>query len=275
MPGETGGFILIDRITNATIAAGVMRAGRLASHDIPWQVMDVTQSSCSGLKGHPPAILWFTGISGAGKSTIAIWWRKSPCSRASNIPVGRRQPPAWPEPQSWVSDADRVENVRRVAEVSEADDGRGANCPGGPHIAVSYRATSSARKVPGTDFIEVFVDTLLAVAEARDLMTLREGATTPSANSLESPVPTKRQSARTSEKTTADASAKICDRILRIPPSDNPRMKGGKIPNEGVGAGIGWLSVEWSNRSYARNLFMRSRLKRFLSERSNGQTTAS
>jgi bifunctional enzyme CysN/CysC len=68
---DTGAFILIDRVSNDTIGAGLIHTGELKAGDTPWQEVEVNKSSRSVLKKHPPAVVWFTGISGAGKSTIA------------------------------------------------------------------------------------------------------------------------------------------------------------------------------------------------------------
>jgi bifunctional enzyme CysN/CysC len=68
---DTGAFILIDRVSNDTIGAGLIHTGELKAGDTPWQEVEVNKSSRSVLKKHPPAVVWFTGISGAGKSTSA------------------------------------------------------------------------------------------------------------------------------------------------------------------------------------------------------------
>src|SRR5262249_56931319 len=68
---ETGGFILIDRVTNGTVGAGLIQRALPRSRDVHWQSVDIDKGARSSLKGQKAAVLWFTGLSGAGKSTIA------------------------------------------------------------------------------------------------------------------------------------------------------------------------------------------------------------
>jgi bifunctional enzyme CysN/CysC len=166
---ETGGFILIDRVTNDTIAAGLIRKGELNPRNVPWQAIDVSKNSRSSLKKHPPAILWFTGISGAGKSTIANLVEKMLHARGAhtylldgdNVRHGLNRDLGF-------SDADRVENVRRVGEVAKlmADAGLIVLVA----LISPFRAERRVARemVPPGEFIEIFVDTPLHVAEARD-----------------------------------------------------------------------------------------------------------
>jgi bifunctional enzyme CysN/CysC len=167
---DTGGFILIDRVTNDTIAAGLIRAGELNARNVPWQAIEVSKSSRSSLKKHPPAILWFTGISGAGKSTIANLVEKMLHARGvhtylldgDNVRHGLNRDLGF-------SDADRVENVRRVGEVAKlmADAGLIVLVA----LISPFRAERRVARemVPQGEFIEIYVDTPLHVAEARDV----------------------------------------------------------------------------------------------------------
>jgi bifunctional enzyme CysN/CysC len=166
---ETGGFILIDRVTNDTIAAGLIRKGELNSRNVPWQAIEVSKASRSSLKKHPPVILWFTGISGAGKSTIANLVEKMLHARGThtylldgdNVRHGLNRDLGF-------SDADRVENVRRVGEVARL------MVDAGLIVLVAlispFRAERRVARemVPPGEFVEIFVDTPLHVAEARD-----------------------------------------------------------------------------------------------------------
>ena len=167
---DTGGFILIDRITNDTVGAGLVSSGRLKAPDVPWQKIEVTKSSRSLLKKHAPAILWFTGISGAGKSTIANLVEKKLHAQGrhtylldgDNIRHGLNRDLGF-------SDVDRVENVRRVAEVASlmADAGLVVLVA----LISPFRAERAQARgmVTEGEFIEIFVDTPLDVAEARDV----------------------------------------------------------------------------------------------------------
>lgn len=167
---DTGGFILIDRVTNDTVGAGLIYSGRIRAADVPWQKIEVTKSSRSSLKKHAPAILWFTGISGAGKSTIANLVEKKLHARGrhtylldgDNVRHGLNRDLGF-------SDADRVENVRRVAEVAKlmADAGLVVLVA----LISPFRAERRAARemVPEGEFVEVFVDTPIDIAEARDV----------------------------------------------------------------------------------------------------------
>ena len=166
---ELGGFILIDRMTNATVAAGVIHFALRRSHNIHWQAIDVTRNARAGLKGQKPAVLWFTGLSGAGKSAIAnlvdkrlhALGRHTVILDGDNVRHGLNRDLGF-------TDADRVENIRRVAEVSRL------MADAGLIVLVSFispfrseRAMARAL-LPEDEFIEVYVSTPLAVAESRD-----------------------------------------------------------------------------------------------------------
>jgi bifunctional enzyme CysN/CysC len=166
---DTGGFILIDRISNDTVGAGLIRAGELQFRDLPWQTMEVTKSSRSSLKNHRPAVLWFTGIPGAGKSTIANLVEKILHAKGrhtylldgDNVRHGLNRDLGF-------SDADRVENVRRVAEVAQLMTDAGLIVM--VALISPFRAERrSARDLIGEEFIEIFVDTPIEVAETRDV----------------------------------------------------------------------------------------------------------
>ncbi len=166
---DTGGFILIDRVSNDTVAAGLIRSGELRLRDVPWQAIDVSKASRAALKNHPSAVLWFTGIPGAGKSTIANLVERMLHARGchtyildgDNIRHGLSRDLGF-------SDADRVENIRRVGEVAAlmADAGLIVLVA----LVSPFRADRrTVRERIGEDFVEIFVDTSLEVAVARDV----------------------------------------------------------------------------------------------------------
>jgi len=167
---DLGGFILIDRMTNATVAAGMIRFALRRSHNIHWQALDVTPERRAALKHQQPAVLWFTGLSGAGKSTIANILEKKLAAEGrhtyildgDNVRHGLNKDLGF-------TDADRVENIRRVAEVARlmADAGLITLVS---FISPFRAERDMARKLmPEGRFFEVFVDTPLAVAEGRDV----------------------------------------------------------------------------------------------------------
>ena len=97
---DTGGFILIDRITNGTVGAGMIRFALRRAQNIHWQALDVNKESRAAAKGQTPAVLWFTGLSGAGKSTIANLVEKQlHAVGPAHLPAGRRQRPPRPQPR--------------------------------------------------------------------------------------------------------------------------------------------------------------------------------
>jgi bifunctional enzyme CysN/CysC len=174
---DMGGFILIDRLTNATVGAGLIHFALRRSHNIHWQAMDVGKASRSVAKGQKPAVLWFTGLSGAGKSTIANLVEKQLESRnrhtylldGDNVRHGLNRDLGF-------TDADRVENIRRVAEVSKL------MVDAGLIVLVSFISPFRAERRMARDmmgegeFLEVFVDTPLADAERRDVKGLYKQA---------------------------------------------------------------------------------------------------
>jgi bifunctional enzyme CysN/CysC len=167
---DLGGFILIDKLSNATVAAGMLHFALRRSANIHWQRLDVTREVRADLKKQQAAVLWFTGISGAGKSTIANLVEKKLVRMhrhtflldGDNVRHGLNRDLGF-------SDADRVENVRRVAEVARLMTDAGL-------IVISafispFRAEREMVRqmiAPG-EFIEIHVDTPLATAEARDV----------------------------------------------------------------------------------------------------------
>ena len=166
---ELGGFILIDRITNNTVGAGMIHFALRRAHNVHWHAFDVNKQSRAELKGQKPCVLWFTGLSGAGKSTIANLVERRLQSMGchtylldgDNVRHGLNKDLGFTE-------ADRVENIRRVAEVAKL------MADAGLIVIVSFISPFRAERRMARDlmeqgeFLEVFVDTPLAVAEQRD-----------------------------------------------------------------------------------------------------------
>ena len=166
---ETGGFILIDRITNATVGAGMINFALRRSANVHWQSIDVDKASRAGLTRQKPCLIWLTGLSGAGKSTIANLVESHLHARGhhtylldgDNVRHGLNKDLGF-------TDADRVENIRRVGEVAKL------MLDAGLIVIASFispfrseRRTVRALVEEG-EFLEVYVDAPLRVAEARD-----------------------------------------------------------------------------------------------------------
>ena len=172
-----GGFILIDKYTNATIAAGMIHFALRRSQNVHWQALAVPRERRAALKNQKPVLLWFTGLSGAGKSTIAnlVDARLTRMNRhvclldGDNVRHGLNKDLGF-------TDADRVENIRRVAEVGKLMVDAGLIV-----IAAFISPFRSERRMvremiePG-EFVEVHIDTPLALAEQRDVKGLYKKA---------------------------------------------------------------------------------------------------
>jgi bifunctional enzyme CysN/CysC len=166
---DMGGFVVIDRMSNATVGAGLLRFSLRRSQNVHWQALEVDAEARSALKRHNPAVVWFTGISGAGKSTIANLAEQLLHSLGvhtylldgDNIRHGLNRDLGF-------TDLDRIENIRRVAEVAKlmADAGLVVLAS----FISPFRAERLlARELAGEGrFCEVFVDTSIEMAEARD-----------------------------------------------------------------------------------------------------------
>ncbi|ADP80852.1 sulfate adenylyltransferase subunit CysN [Pseudofrankia inefficax] len=166
---DTGGFILIDKYTHATVAAGLLHFALRRSHNIHWQAVEVNKTARAATKGQRPAVIWFTGLSGAGKSTIANLVEKKLHDEGfhtylldgDNVRHGLNKDLGFTE-------ADRVENIRRIAEVAKL------MADAGLIVLTSFISPFRAERQLARDlldngeFIEVHVDTPLHVAEARD-----------------------------------------------------------------------------------------------------------
>jgi bifunctional enzyme CysN/CysC len=166
---ELGGFILIDKISNATVAAGLIHFALRRSQNVHSQKLQVTPAARAAIKGQQPKLLWFTGLSGAGKSTIADLVEQKLHALGhhtflldgDNLRLGLTKDLGF-------TDADRIENIRRVAEAAKLMTDAGLIVLAA--LISPFRADREMVRsmFPEGDFIEIFVDTPLAEAERRD-----------------------------------------------------------------------------------------------------------
>lgn len=172
-----GGFILIDKITNATVAAGMLNFSLRRSQNVHWQATDITREHHAQMKNQTPRVLWFTGLSGSGKSTIAnevekklaLMNRHTFLLDGDNVRHGLNKDLGFTE-------ADRIENIRRVGEVARL------MTDAGLIVLTAFISPFRAERrlvrdmLEDHEFIEVFVDTPLEVAEQRDVKGLYKKA---------------------------------------------------------------------------------------------------
>ncbi|MBS0476554.1 MAG: adenylyl-sulfate kinase, partial [Proteobacteria bacterium] len=165
-----GGFILIDKFTNATVAAGMLHFSLRRAQNVHWQALDVSREHHAALKNQKPVVIWFTGLSGAGKSTIANLVEKKLARMnrhtflldGDNVRHGLNKDLGF-------TDADRVENIRRIGEVAKL------MTDSGLIVLTAFISPFRAERqmvrdmmAPG-EFLEIFIDTPLAEAEERDV----------------------------------------------------------------------------------------------------------
>jgi bifunctional enzyme CysN/CysC len=166
---ETGAFILIDRISNNTVGAGMIDFGLHRGQNLSWQSFEINRESRARMKNQKPVVIWFTGLSASGKSTIAdiVEQRLAAQDRHTYLLDGDNFRHGLNKDLGF-TDADRVENIRRVAEVARlmADSGLIVMTA---FISPFRRERRMAKEIAGDiKFIEVFVDTPLEICEARD-----------------------------------------------------------------------------------------------------------
>lgn len=165
-----GGFILIDKMTNATVAAGMLHFSLRRADNVHWQALDISREKHADLKNQKPALLWFTGLSGAGKSTIAniVEQKLVRMNRHTFLLDGDNVRHGLNKDLGF-SDADRVENIRRVGEVARL------MTDAGLIVIASFISPFRAERemvrqmmIPG-EFIEIHIDTPIDEAERRDV----------------------------------------------------------------------------------------------------------
>lgn len=224
---EMGGFILIDKITNATIAAGMLHFSLRRSKNIHWQAIDVDREAHSKLKNQKPFVLWFTGLSGSGKSTIAnevekrlhIMNRHTFLLDGDNVRHGLNRDLGF-------TDADRVENIRRIGEVAKLMTDAGLIVL--TAFISPFRAERQMARamLPEGEFVEVFVDTPLDVAEQRDVKGLYKKARAGDLmnfTGIDSPYETPRNAEitiNTTEMSAKEAAQHIVDWLFNLNDSD-------------------------------------------------------
>jgi bifunctional enzyme CysN/CysC len=172
-----GGFILIDKITNRTVGAGMLHFSLRRAQNVHWQATDISRADHAALKNQKPKVLWFTGLSGSGKSTIAneveknlnLMNRHTFLLDGDNVRHGLNKDLGFTE-------ADRIENIRRVGEVAKL------MADAGLIVLTAFISPFRAERdmvramLPDGEFIEIFVDTPLEVAEQRDVKGLYKKA---------------------------------------------------------------------------------------------------
>jgi bifunctional enzyme CysN/CysC len=174
---DLGGFIVMDRLSNRTVGAGMLRFALRRSQNIHWQALDVTGAARAALMGQAPAVVWLTGLSGAGKSTVAnlLEKRLHAAGRHTYLLDGDNVRHGLNKDLGFTEE-DRVENIRRVAEVARL------MLDAGLIVLVSFISPYRAERRMARDligegaFMEVFIDTPLAVAEQRDIKGLYKKA---------------------------------------------------------------------------------------------------
>ena len=172
-----GGFILIDKLTNATVGAGMLHFSLRRAQNVHWQASDISREARADLKNQKAALLWFTGLSGSGKSTIANLVEKklfrmnrhSFLLDGDNVRHGLNKDLGFTE-------ADRIENIRRVGEVAKL------MTDAGLIVITAFISPFKAERemvramLPEGEFLEIFIDTPLEEAERRDVKGLYKKA---------------------------------------------------------------------------------------------------
>jgi bifunctional enzyme CysN/CysC len=165
-----GGFILIDRVTNATVACGMIHFALRRSTNIYWQALSVDRTARARLKNQRPAVVWLTGLSGAGKSTIANLVEKklNRMNRHSFLLDGDNVRHGLNKDLGF-TETDRIENIRRVGEVARLMSDAGLIVITAFISPFRTERAMVRAMIPPGEFLEVFIDTPLAEAERRDV----------------------------------------------------------------------------------------------------------
>jgi bifunctional enzyme CysN/CysC len=174
---ELGGFILIDKFTNATVAAGMIEFSLRRADNVHWQPVAITRDDHAGMKNQTARVLWFTGLSGSGKSTIAnevekqlfVMNRHTFLLDGDNVRHGLNRDLGFTE-------ADRIENIRRVGEVAKLMADAGLIVLTAFISPFRVERQMVREMLPEGEFVEIFVDTPLEVAEGRDVKGLYKKA---------------------------------------------------------------------------------------------------
>lgn len=172
-----GGFILIDKMTNATVGAGMLNFSLRRAQNVHWQAIEIGREAHARQKGQLPKLLWFTGLSGSGKSTIAnlvekklyTLGRHSFLLDGDNVRHGLNKDLGF-------TDTDRIENIRRVGEVAKLMTDAGLIVLTAFISPFRAERDMARRMMPAGDFIEIFIDTPLEEAEKRDVKGLYKKA---------------------------------------------------------------------------------------------------
>ena len=217
-----GGFILIEKLSNRTVGAGMLHFSLRRAQNVHWQALDITRAAHAALKHQKPAVLWFTGLSGSGKSTIANMVEKRLHALGhhtflldgDNVRHGLNKDLGFTE-------ADRIENIRRVGEVAKL------MTDAGLIVLTAFISPFAAERemvramLPAGEFIEIFVDTPLEVAEARDVKGLYKKARSGQLKNftgIDSPYEAPRNPeirVDTTRETPEEAATRIVDMITR------------------------------------------------------------